>query len=450
MIATATETKLPRLLMPLPGPNAKRVIAKDAEFVSPSYTRDYPLVAKRGSGAMIEDVDGNIFLDFAAGIAVCATGHCHPEVVAAIHQQSAELIHMSGTDFYYEGMPQLAAKLCSISPGQEAKRVYFGNSGAEAIEAAIKLVKYHTKRDKLIAFHGAFHGRTMGALSLTASRAVQRKGFGTLLSGVFHMPFPDTYRGTYGVCPGSASADCLSYLENELFRRRVDPEEVAGIFIEPIQGEGGYILAPPEFLQGLQRICKKYGILLVADEVQSGMGRTGKWWAVDHAGVEPDIICVAKGIASGLPLSAVIARASVMDWKPGAHASTFGGNPVCIAASLATVRLLEEKFMLNAKQIGEFILRRTADWPQRHKIVGEVRGKGLMIGIEFVRDQKTKEKAPELRNELIQLAFHKGLLVLGSGDTTLRFCPPLVIDEEQADFAVRTLEECIRDVEAKL
>lgn len=450
MIAATSETKLPRLLMPLPGPNAKRVIAKDAEFVSPSYTRDYPLVAKRGRGATIEDVDGNIFLDFAAGIAVCATGHCHPEVVAAIHKQSAELIHMSGTDFYYEGMPQLAAKLSAISPGKEAKRVYFGNSGAEAIEAAIKLVKYHTKRDKLIAFHGAFHGRTMGALSLTASRAVQRKGFGTLLSGVFHMPFPDTYRGTYGVCPESASADCLNYLENELFRRRVDPEEVAGIFIEPIQGEGGYILAPPEFLQGLQRICKKYGIMLVADEVQSGMGRTGKWWAVDHAGVEPDIICVAKGIASGLPLSAVIARASVMDWKPGAHASTFGGNPVCIAASLATMRLLEEKYILNARQIGEFILRRTADWPRRHKIVGEVRGMGLMIGIEFVRDQKTKEKASELRNELIQLAFHKGLLVLGSGDTTLRFCPPLIIDEEQADFAVRTLEECIREVEAKL
>jgi 4-aminobutyrate aminotransferase len=327
--------------------------------------------------------------------------------------------------------------------------VYFGNSGAEAIEAAIKLAKYHTKRDKLIAFHGAFHGRTMGALSLTASRAVQRKGFGTLLSGVFHMPYPDTYRGTYGVCPTSASADCLSYLENELFRRRVDPEEVAGIFIEPIQGEGGYILAPPDFLQGLQRICRKYGIMLVADEVQSGMGRTGKWWAIDHAGVEPDIICTAKGIASGMPLSAVIARASVMDWKPGAHASTFGGNPVCIAASLATLRLLEGQYIENARRVGEFILRRTADWAERFKNVGEVRGKGLMIGIEFVRDQETKEKAPELRNHLIQAAFHKGLLVLGSGDTTLRFCPPLVIDEEQADYAVHTLEECIREAEGK-
>jgi 4-aminobutyrate aminotransferase len=446
MIAT-TETKLPRLLMSLPGPNAKRVVEQDAKYVSPSYTRDYPLVAKRGHGAMVEDVDGNTFLDFAAGIAVCATGHCHPEVVAAIQKQAAELIHMSGTDFYYEHLPQFAAKLSAISLGQEEKRVYFGNSGAEAIEAAIKLVKYHTKRDKLIAFHGAFHGRTMGALSLTASRAVQRKGFGTLLSGVFHMPYPETYRGTYGVRPEHATEDCLSYLENELFRRRVDPEEVAGIFIEPIQGEGGYILAPAEFLQGLQKICRKYGILLVADEVQSGMGRTGKWWAVDHAGVEPDIICTAKGIASGMPLSAVIARASVMNWKPGAHASTFGGNPVCIAAALATVRLLEDKYMANAKRVGEFILRETADWTARFKNVGEVRGRGLMIGIEFVRDQKTKEKAPDLRNRLIQLAFHKGLLVLGSGDTTLRFCPPLVVDEEQADFAVRTLEECIREAE---
>ena len=450
MIATTTETKLPRLLMPLPGPKAKRVVEDDAKHVSPSYTRDYPLVAKHGHGALIEDVDGNTFLDFAAGIAVCATGHCHPEVVAAIQKQAAELIHMSGTDFYYENMPQLAAKLGSTMAGAEPKRVYFGNSGAEAIEAAIKLVKYRTKRDKLIAFHGAFHGRTMGALSLTASRAVQRKGFGTLLSGVFHMPYPDTYRGTYGVRPECAAEDCLNYLENELFRRRVDPEEVAGIFIEPIQGEGGYILAPAEFLQGLRRICTKHGILLVADEVQSGMGRTGKWWAMDHAGVEPDIICTAKGIASGMPLSAVIARASVMNWTPGAHASTFGGNPVCIAASLATMRLLEEKYMDNATRMGDFILRRTADWTKRFKIVGEVRGRGLMIGIEFVRDQKTKEKAPDLRGRIIQAAFHKGLLVLGSGDTTLRFCPPLVIDEEQAEFAVKTIEECVAEVEKSI
>src|ERR1700751_2064124 len=290
-----TATVGPKIKTALPGPNAKRVLEGDEKYISPSYTRSYPLVAKSGRGIVVTDVDGNEFFDFSAGIAVTSTGHCHPEVVAAIQKQAAELIHMSGTDFYYEGMPQLAEKLSSFAPGKEPKRVYFGNSGAEAIEAAIKLAKYHTGRDKLIAFHGAFHGRTMGALSLTASRAVQRKGFGTLLSGVFHMPYPDTYRGTYGVCAQTAAADCLSYLENELFRRRVDPEEVAGIFIEPIQGEGGYILAPAEFLQGLQKICRKYGILLVADEVQSGMGRTGKWWASDHvAGLEPDIICTAK------------------------------------------------------------------------------------------------------------------------------------------------------------
>jgi 4-aminobutyrate aminotransferase len=347
-------------------------------------------------------------------------------------------------------MVELAEKLASIAPGKGPKRVYFGNSGAEAVEAAIKLAKYHTKRDKLVAFHGAFHGRTMGALSLTASRAVQRKGFGTLLSGVFHMPYPDTYRGTYGIRPENASADCLSYLENELFRRRVDPDEVAGIFIEPIQGEGGYLPAPAEFLQGLEKICHKYGIMLVADEVQSGMGRTGKWWAVDYAGVEPDIICTAKGIASGMPLSAIITKGSVMDWTPGAHASTFGGNPVCIAASLATIGLIERSYKANAARMGEFIMRQTANWPEKHKIVGEVRGRGLMIGIEFVRDQKTKERAPDLRNRIVQMAFHKGLLVLGSGDTTLRLCPPLMIDQEQAEFAVRTLDGIISEVERTL
>jgi 4-aminobutyrate aminotransferase len=442
--------KLPHLVTELPGPKAKQLVDRDHAVVSPSYTRDYPLVAKTGRGAMIEDVDGNTFLDFAAGIAVCATGHCHPDVVAAIQKQASELIHMSGTDFYYPNLVELAEKLASIAPGITPKRVYFGNSGAEAIEAAIKLVKYHTKRDKLIGFHGAFHGRTMGALSLTASRSIQRKGFGTLLSGVFHMPFPDTYRGTYGIRPESASADCLSYLENELFRRRVDPEEVAGIFIEPIQGEGGYLPAPADFLQGLQRICRKYGIMFVADEVQSGMGRTGKWWASDHAGIEPDIICTAKGIASGMPLSAIIARADVMNWAPGAHASTFGGNPVCIAASIATLGLLENQYMANAARMGDYIMKRTADWREKHKIVGEVRGRGLMIGIEFVRDQKTKEKATDLRNKLVQMAFHKGLLVLGSGDTTLRLCPPLVIDEAQADFALNTLEACITELERSL
>ena len=442
-----SDAKLPTLLTPLPGPKAKDVIARDAQFVSPSYTRGYPLVAKSGRGAMVEDVDGNVFLDFAAGIAVVSTGHCHPRVVEAIQKQAADLIHISCTDFYYPGLVELAERLAAVAPGKEAKKVYFGNSGTEAIEAAIKLARYHTRRDKIIAFQGCFHGRTLGALSLTASKAVQRKGFGALLAGVFHIPYPNSYR-----CPNGNPSPCTcvesaTILEREIFKRMVDPEEVAAIFIEPIQGEGGYVPAPKEFLVELQRICRKYGILLVCDEVQSGMGRTGKWWAVDHAGIEPDILCVAKGIASGMPLSATIARASLMDWKPGAHASTFGGNPVCVAAALATMDLLETQYIENARRVGEFLLGHMKDWPARHQIVGDVRGKGLMIGVEIVRDQKTKDRAGDLREAIVDLAFEKGLLLLGAGENTIRIAPPLLIDEEQAAFAAQTLEACISEVE---
>ncbi len=441
---------LPNLVTSLPGPKAKAIVERDHKVISPSYTRDYPLVAKSGLGATIEDADGNTFLDFAAGIAVVATGHCHPQVVAAIRKQAGELIHMSCTDFYYQGMVDLAEKLAAIAPGSGSKRVYFGNSGTEAIEAAMKLARYHTRRDKFIAFYGCFHGRTMGSLSLTASKAVQRKRFGSLLGGVFHAPYPNTYRGAYGVRPDHAAADALAQIEDELFKRIVDPEEVAAIFVEPIQGEGGYLVAPAEFLQGLQRLCRKHGILLVADEVQSGMGRTGKWWACDHVGVEPDIICTAKGIASGMPLCAVIAKAEVMDWQPGAHASTFGGNPVSIAAALATLQVLEGGAIANAARIGEFIFRETAGWRERHKSVGDIRGEGLMIGIEFVRDKKTKERAPDVRNKVIEAAFEKGLLVLGAGENSLRLAPPLIVDEEQAEFAVQTLDGCIREVERSM
>ncbi len=440
MTHVASSAKLPKLVGPLPGPNAKKVLKLDDEFVSPSYTRGYPLVVKNGRDAMIEDVDGNIFLDFAAGIAVCATGHCHPDVVAAIQKQAAELIHISGTDFYIPNMAELAQKLAQIAPGAEPKKVYFGNSGAEAIEAAIKLARYHTRREKIIAFYGCFHGRTMGALSLTASKAVQRKGFGSLLSGVFHAPYPDPYRGV-------TAGECLGFIERELFKRLVDPSDVAAIFVEPIQGEGGYIPAPAEFLSGLQHIAQKNGILLVSDEVQCGMGRTGRWWAGDHARFEPDLVCVAKGIASGMPLSAVIARASLMDWKPGAHASTFGGNPVCIAAALATIKLIESAYMANAKKVGEFILKRLADWPEKHKLVGDVRGKGLMIGVELVLDKKTKERAHDLRDKVVDMAFEKGVLLLGAGENTVRIAPPLLVDEEQAEFAAGVLEKCITEVE---
>jgi 4-aminobutyrate aminotransferase len=404
-------------------------------------------VAKSGRGAIVEDVDGNTFLDFAAGIAVVSTGHCHPRVVGAIQKQAAELIHISCTDFYYQGLVELAERLSAVAPGKEAKKVYFGNSGTEAIEAAIKLARYHTRRDKIIAFHGCFHGRTLGALSLTASKAIQRKGFGALLAGVFHIPYPNSYRCPYGNPSPCTCVESATFLEREIFKRMVDPEEVAAIFIEPIQGEGGYVPAPKEFFVELQRICRQYGILLVCDEVQSGMGRTGKWWACDHAGIEPDILCVAKGIASGMPLSATIARASLMDWKPGAHASTFGGNPVSVAAALATMDLLETQYIENARRVGGFLLGRMSDWPARHRIVGDVRGKGLMIGVEIVRDQKTKERAGDLREAIVDLAFEKGLLLLGAGENTIRIAPPLVIDEEQAAFAAQTLEACIGEVE---
>jgi len=447
---TATETKLPRLQTQLPGPNARRVLERDAKFMSPSYTRDYPLVAKRGRGAIVEDVDGNAFLDFAAGIAVCSTGHCHPKVVEAIQKQAAELIHMSGTDFYYESLPQLAERLVRTMPGAEHKKVFFGNSGTEAVEGAIKLARYATRRDKLIAFYGAFHGRTMGSLSLTASKSTQRKGFGALLSSVEHIHYPNAYRCVHGHGPETCGAEILEMLQNDMFKRLFDPEDVAAIIIEPIQGEGGYIPAPKFFLQELQSICRKHGIMLIADEVQSGMGRTGKWWAYEHAGIEPDIITVAKGIASGLPLSAFIAKESVMKWGPGAHGTTFGGNPVAIAASLATMDLIESEYLANAGRMGDYIFGRTADWPKKFKVVGDVRGRGLMIGIEIVRDQRTKEKAANLRNAIVDLAFHKGLLVLGAGENSIRLSPPLLIDEEQADFALKTLEDCFREAEKKI
>lgn len=444
------DLKLPKLVTPLPGPLSKKAVEMDHAILSPSYTRDYPLVVRRGRGAVVEDLDGNHFLDFAAGIAVVSTGHCHPDVVAAIQKQAAELIHMSGTDFYYPQLVELAQRLAAVTPGKGPKRVYFGNSGTEAVEAAIKLARYHTKRDQIIAYYGCFHGRTLGALSLTASKSVQRKGFGPMVPGVHHIHYPNRYRCPFGHKPEVCCKEATSVLENELFRRIVDPEEVAAIFIEPIQGEGGYLPAPADYLLDLQRICRKYGILLVCDEVQSGMGRTGQWWASNSSGIEPDMITVAKGIASGMPLSALITRAEVMNWAPGAHASTFGGNPVCIAAALATMDLLEKKYIANAKSVGDYILSRISDWPKRHKIVGDVRGRGLMIGVEIVKDQATKEPGKDIRDQLVQKAFEKGLLILGAGYNSFRICPPLVVDTEQADFALNTIEELITELEKKL
>ena len=442
--------KLPHLKTKLPGPKAQEILKLDERYISPSYTRSYPLVAKSGRGALVEDVDGNVFLDFSAGIAVVATGHCHPEVVAAIQKQAAELIHMSGTDFYYPQMIEVAQKLEKITPGDGPKRVFYGNSGTEAIEAAIKLARYHTRREKILAFWGCFHGRTYGALSLTASKPAQRKGFGPMLPGVIHVPYAYCYRCPYGLKRETCGLACARSIEENLFHTFVPAEEVAAIVVEPVQGEGGYIVPPAEFLQELERVARKYGIMFVVDEVQCGMGRTGKWWASEHFGITPDILCIAKGIASGMPLGITVARADIMEWKPGAHASTFGGNPVSLAAAMATIKLLEERYLENARVMGEYIFSRLADWPERHKLVGDVRGLGLMIGIELVRDKQTKEKAQEERDAVVRMAFERGLLVLGCGENTLRMMPPLVIDQEQAEFAVNTIDECLTELEKRL
>ena len=410
--------KLPQIITELPGPKAREIIASDSRYISPSYTRPYPLVAKTGNGAIVEDVDGNRFLDFSAGIAVCSTGHCHPEVVRAIQKQAEALIHMSGTDFYYEEMPELAQKLEALMPDGKSWRCFFGNSGTEAIEAAMKLARYSTGRWQFIACHGAFHGRTMGALSLTSSKPVQRKRFGPLVPGVTHIPF-----GNY------------DYLENVVFKTTVNPEEVAAIIVEPIQGEGGYIVPPADFLPGLERIARKHGILLIADEVQSGMGRTGKMFAFEHFDFHPNIVVLAKGIASGMPLGVMMAHADMMTWEPGAHASTFGGNPVCLAAALATVRLLEEQYVTNAARVGEFLRDKLERLKNKSKVITDVRGRGLMIGVQVM--------TPALRDSIILECFRHGLLMLGAGASTIRLSPPLVIDEEQAEFATKILSSAI-------
>jgi 4-aminobutyrate aminotransferase len=429
----------PKIKTALPGPNAKRILEGDKRYISPSYTRSYPLVVKEGRGVIVTDVDGNEFLDFSSGIAVTSTGHCHPDVVAAIQKQAGDLIHMSGTDFYYESLVTLAERLSKIAPIPGPHRVYYGNSGAEAVECALKLARYHTGRQNIIAFYGAFHGRTMGALSLTASKPQQRRRFAPLVPGVTHVPFPDVYR------KGEQDAlACAKFIEEKLFKTTLPPEEVAAIFVEPVQGEGGYVPAPRVFMQELRRICDEHGILLVADEVQSGAGRTGKWWAIEHTGVQPDVVCIAKGIASGMPLGITLTKADIMNWVPGSHASTFGGNPVCLAAAIATLDVIErEGLMQNTEEVGNHILRRLADWPKKHKLVGDVRGIGLMIGVELVTDKQTKERASEQRDRVVELAFERGVLFLGCGPNTIRIAPPLITTKEQADVAMDVLEECL-------
>jgi 4-aminobutyrate aminotransferase len=436
----------PKLKTALPGPIARKLVADDDRLISPSYTRSYPMVAKSGRGLRVTDVDGNEFLDFAAGIAVNSTGHCHPEVVKAIQEQAAELIHISGTDFYYEHMTVLAERLSAIAPMPGPHRFYYGNSGAEAVECAMKLARYHTGRQNIISFFGAFHGRTMGALSLTGSKPQQKRRFAPFVPGVHHVRYPYAYRG----CSGGPQAEeefalgCARYIEEKLFKTILPPEEVAAIILEPIQGEGGYVVAPDNFLQEIRRICDRHGILLIVDEVQSGAGRTGKWWAIEHSGVQPDMVCIAKGIASGMPLGICMTRADVMDWVPGSHASTFGGNPVCIASALATMDILEREGIENAAIVGEKILERLRPWVAKYPTVGDVRGRGLMIGIEIVKDQQSRTPVGPMRDKIVDLAFERGLLILGCGETSIRLCPPLIVKQQEADIALDILEESIQ------
>jgi 4-aminobutyrate aminotransferase len=441
-----TARDYPRILVPPPGPKAQKVVARDAEWTSTCYIKEYPLVVSRGSGVMVEDVDGNRFLDFMAGIAVSSTGYGHPKVVAAVKDAADRFLHICGSDFYYEAMAALCERLAKVAPGSSKKRVFLTNSGTEATEAAIKLARHSTRRTAIIAFRGAFHGRTTGAVSLTSSKARQHAGFGPLLPDVHHVPFAYRYRCQFCGDEPACNLGCIDVIEQDLFARHLDPHDVAAIFVEPIQGEGGYIVPPPGYLPALRALCDRYGILLVADEVQSGVGRTGKMFACDHEGVEPDILLTAKGLGSGMPIGAMISKESITSWESGSHGSTFGGNPVCCAAALATLDLVENGLMANAVRLGERLLAGACRLMAKHACIGDVRGRGLMVGMEFVKDRATREPAPELVHELVLRSFRQGLLLLGAGKSSLRLAPPLVIDEYDLDRALGMIDACLGEI----
>jgi 4-aminobutyrate aminotransferase len=410
----------PRIVTSPPGPRAKAIVERDRNSTATCYLKEYPLVVARGQGAMIEDVDGNRYLDFMAGIAVAATGHSHPKVVAAIQEAASKFLHICGGDFYYEPMAALAERLAKLAPGREAKRVFLTNSGTEAVEGALKLARHSTRRAAIIAFEGSFHGRTYGSLSLTASKTIQRAGFGPFLPEVYHAPYGDA-----------------DYIDSRLFAKRLDPKDVAAIVVEPIQGEGGYVVPPAGFLRTLRALCDKHGILLIMDEVQTGIGRTGKMFACEHEDIVPDILVIAKGLASGMPLGAFISRADIMKWQPGAHGSTFGGNPVCCAAALATLDLVEKEYVQNARTMGKHLMEGTRALAARHSIISDVRGRGLMMGIEL--------DDPALVKRVVLGAFQKGVLLLGAGKSAIRFSPPLVIDQEDIGIALSTIGELLSD-----
>jgi 4-aminobutyrate aminotransferase len=442
-----TARDYPKIVVPPPGPKARAIVDRDAEWTSTCYIKEYPLVVSRGQGVMVEDVDGNRYLDFMAGIAVSSTGYGHPKVVAAVKEAADRFLHICGGDFYYESMAVLCERLAKLAPGRAKKRVFLTNSGTEAVEAAIKLTRHATRRTAIIAFRGAFHGRTTGSVSLTSSKARQHAGFGPLLPDVHHVPFAYRYRCQFCADELACNRGCIDVIEKELFTRHLDPKDVAAIFVEPIQGEGGYIVPPAGYLPALRELCDRYGILLVADEVQSGVGRTGKMFACEHEGVEPDILLTAKGLGSGMPIGAMIAKESVTTWESGSHGSTFGGNPVCCAAALATLDLVEGGLMANAARMGDRLLARAAGLKEKHSCIGDVRGRGLMVGVEFVKDRATREPAGQLVHDLVQRAFRQGLLLLGAGKSTLRLAPPLVVDQDDVDTAMNMIDACLAELD---
>jgi len=447
MSTTIAPPQRPEIKTALPGPKAKEIIAADAQFVTPSYPRPhFKLVADHAQGVWVEDVDGNVFLDCNAGVAVCSTGHCHPEVVNAIQRQAEQMIHMCGTDYYYALMPQLAEKLDEIVPVKSPTRTHFANSGTEAVETALKLAMHVTGREKFIAFFNSFHGRTLGSLALTSSRAAQRRGFKRQALDVVHVPYPNEYRNPFNEadCEGQgAGRGALNWIEKRLFQTTTPPDEVAGIVVEVVQGEGGYVPAPADFLHGLRRICDEHGIMLIVDEVQSGMGRTGRMFASDHYDLQPDIITIAKGIGSGLPIGATVARADLMNWQPGAHASTFGGNPVCIAAALKTIELLQGGLVRNSAETGAYLKNGLDKLMRKYECIGDVRGLGLMIGVEFVNDKQQKKEDPAMRDRVEMASFERGLILLGCGSNSIRWSPPLILTQEHADVAVEIFDEAI-------
>ena len=438
----------PKIVVRPPGPKARNLVRKDEALISPSYVRFYPLVVESGEGCIVRDVDGNEYIDFNSGLLCLNVGHSHPKVVQAIKAQCDKFLHYSNTDFYYQQAVDLAEKLSEITPGRFEKKVFFGNSGAEAVEAAVKVSKWHTRKHRFIAFIGAFHGRTLGALSFTASKPVQRKYFFPLLPGVVHVPYPYCYRCPFKLSLPDCDYWCVNFIDELVLQKFVPPEEVAGMIFEPIQGEGGYITAPPEYFQRIKKLADKYGFLLIDDEVQAGMGRTGKWFAIEHWKVEPDIVCIAKAIASGLPLGATVARARIMDWEGGSHATTFGGNPVSCAAALAVIDVIrEERLLENATKQGSYALKRLNELKEESEILGDVRGKGLMIGAEIIEDEKTKKPGVEKAKEIMLRCWKRGIAIITSGASTLRVAPPLNITRELLDAGLDIVEDVVKEVE---